>query len=142
MRAPMAVPLLLALAACVGERERLDVPRVTLTVDDTATAAGGQITGRVAAADASGLIFLGVYACTRDSTYRRRQDFIRADTASFPFALRVAGVTPANAPVRVYAVAIDNQNFTADTSATLYVRDGTPPGDSVDSGAGLCGVAP
>jgi hypothetical protein len=142
MRARVAPIIVLALAACVGERERLDVPRLTLRIDDTAAAAGAPITGRVEAADASGLIFLGVYACTRDSTYRRRQDFIRADSAAFPFELRVAGVTPANAPVRVYAVAIDNQNFSADTSHMLYVRDGTPPGDSVDSGAGLCGVAP
>ena len=142
MRAAPAVLVALAAAAaaCVGDRERLDVPRLTLALDDTVAVAGGLITGRVAATDASGVIFLGVYACTRDSTYRNREDFIRADSAAIDFELRVAAATPANAPVRVYAVTIDNQNFTVDTSRVIYVRDGTPPAAPVDSGAGLCGV--
>ena len=140
MRAPTLLVALAAAAACVGERERLDVPRISLALDDSVATAGGTLTGRVGAADASGLTLLAVYACTRDSTYRNREILFGQDSAAFAFELRVASVTPDNAPVRVYAVALDGQNFSSDTSRILYVRGGAPPSDPVDNGAGLCGV--
>src|SRR3712207_7240815 len=58
----------------VGERERLDVPRLTLTVFDASVAAGGSVARQVAATDASGLSFVAVYACTRDSIFRTRSE--------------------------------------------------------------------
>jgi len=130
-----------AASACVGERERLDVPRLTLELADSVAQPHAPIFGRVRAVDQSGVIFLGVYACTRDSIFRQRQDYIRTDSAEFDFDLHFAANTPPNAPIRVLAVTIDNQDFTVDTSQVIYLRTGEPPSGPPDPGEGLCNTS-
>ena len=137
-RAPRAALSLLALAAaagCVGERERLDVPRITLDVAADAPPAGGRVNGRAAAADASGLIALAVYACSRDSVFRRKESYDRAGSAAIDFALHVATNALPGEPVEIYAVAYDDQGFSADSAHVVHVAGGSgTPGD----GVGLC----
>ena len=136
-RAPaLLVAVVLALAAaCVGERERLDVPRVTLDVDVGAPPAGGRVTGRAAANDASGLISFAVYACSRDSVFRMSESYDRAGAAEIDFSLHVATNAQPGEPVEIYGVAYDDQGFSADSAVVVFVTGGI---GSPTEGAGLC----
>lgn len=127
--------LAFAAAGCVDERERLDVPRVTLDLDVGAPVAGGRVTGRAAAADASGVIALAVYSCSRDSVFRMTESYDRARTAVIDFALHVATNAVPGEPVEIYAVTYDDQGFSADSARVVHVAGGA--GDPTD-GAGLC----
>jgi hypothetical protein len=127
--------LLPMLGGCVGERERLDVPLVALDVDDGATPAGGRITGRAAASDASGLISLAVYACSPDSVFRMSETLDRAHSAAIDFSLHVATNATPGQPVEVYTVAYDDQGFARDSARVVFV--GGVHGDPT-LGAGLC----
>jgi hypothetical protein len=128
-----ALPL--SLGGCVGERERLDVPRVALDVDDGATPAGGRITGRATASDVSGLISLAVYACSRDSVFRMSETLDREPAAEIDFSLHVATNALPGEPVEVYTVAYDDQGFTRDSARVVFVAgvNGAPA-----EGSGLC----
>ena len=124
---------MVATAGCVGQRERLDVPSVTLDVAAQTPAPGGRVTGRAIASDASGLISLAVYACTRDSVFRTSDSYDRQRTAEIDFSLHVASTAVAGDPVELYAVAFDDQGFAAEASQTLRVgRSGS------EAGSGLC----
>jgi len=130
----LAAPALLA-AACIGERERLDVPRVALDVENAAPVPGGRVTGVVAASDASGLISLAVYACTGDSTFRQTRSYDRAREGAIDFELHVASTAALGDPLELYAVAFDDQGFAADSALVLRVGGGA---DDPAAGAGLC----
>ena len=136
VRIPVALALSLALlGGCVGERERLDVPRIALDVTTAAPIAGGRIEGRAAASDESGLIALAVYACSRDSVFRTTESYDRQRSAEIDFSLHVASNATAGAPVEIYTVAYDDQNFSADSARVVHVAGAV--GD-VTSGIGLC----
>lgn len=120
---------------CVGERERLDVPRVALDVTGGAPAPGGRVTGRAAASDGSGLISLAVYACTRDSAFRQTRSYDRAREGEIDFELHVASNAVGGEPVELYAVAYDDQGFAADSARVVRVAGGS--GDPA-GGVGLC----
>jgi hypothetical protein len=137
-RAARAAPVLLValpIWGCVGKRERLDVPRVALEVDDGAPPAGGRVTGRATASDASGLLALAVYACSRDSVFRTSESYDRAGSAEIDFSLHVATNAFAGEPVEVYTIAYDDQGFTADSARVVFVAGGT---GSQSEDAGLC----
>jgi hypothetical protein len=134
VRAPSwrtAAALFVAVAAvdagCSGKRERLDVPRLSLQVPEQAPAPGGTVSGTVAAADASGLTLLAVYACTADSVFRDHADLSRERSADFQFSLHVADDAVPGSEVEVYAVAGDDQGFYTDTARALTVGDAPPP---------------
>lgn len=135
LAAPVLSVVALAAAGCVGERERLDVPQVALDVDAGSPPPGGRITGRAAAADASGLTSLAVYACSRDSVFRMSESYDRAHSGEIDFSLHVATNAQPGQPVEVYAVAHDDQGFAADSALVVFVAGGSgAPSD----GAGLC----
>lgn len=131
----LLVALALPVGGCVGKRERLDVPRVSLEVDEEAPPAGGRITGRATASDASGLLALAVYACSRDSVFRTSESYDRAGSAEIDFSLHVATNAVAGEPVEVFTIAYDDQGFTADSAHVVFVAGGT---GSPSGGAGLC----
>ena len=131
----LLVAIALPIGGCVGKRERLDVPRVALEVDDGAPPAGGRVTGRATASDASGLLALAVYACSRDSVFRMSENYDRAGAAEIDFSLHVATNAVAGEPVEIYTIAYDDQGFTADSAHVVFVAGGT--GSQAD-GAGLC----
>jgi hypothetical protein len=108
---------------------------VTLDVDAGTTPAGGRITGRAAASDASGLISLAVYACSRDSTFRQSETLDREHAAEIDFSLHVATNAVPGEPVEVYTVAYDDQGFARDSALVVFVGGAT--GDLTD-GVGLC----
>jgi hypothetical protein len=126
-----AAALLVAAGACIGERERLDVPRLTLEVLDSTVTPGGAIQGSVTATDASGLSSVVAYACTRDSIFQHIGPVYNHPSAvEFSFALPVSHASAEGDSVVVLAVAFDDQGFDAETAFVAFVRGSavtTPP---------------
>jgi hypothetical protein len=123
-------------SGCVGERERLDVPRLTVEVINSTVTPGGVIVGSAAATDASGLEFVAVYACTRDSIFlNSRQVYNRARSAEFPFELPVSSASAEGDSVVVYGFASDTQGFDAETVSVVFIRGSSttirPEGDAL-----------
>jgi hypothetical protein len=115
--------LVAALAGCVAERDRLDVPVVTLALGDSIVAPGDSVRGTVTARDASGLVYLTVSARAADSVYRFGPlNFAPLDSIQRTFRLRVPADAGAGALVIVTATAIDDQQFTVEVTDTVAVR--------------------
>ena len=112
----------LALAGCLRERDRLDVPRVTLEVTSTDVAAGDTVRGRAWAVDGTGIIFFQVSVETIDSTAIDRRNRISADSIMIEFALPISSRALANERVIVTAIARDDQEFEITVEDTVYVR--------------------
>ena len=116
-RTLLAPAMVLALATCSEPRERLDVPRLVLKVDQSQIRRGGDITGEVTATDASGLQFLRVWALSGDSVMSRfpvgdgQGTLYGEDSVSYRFNLRVSCVAADNSPVQIQARTFDNQGF-------------------------------
>jgi hypothetical protein len=132
----MAVTLVAVGGACVGERQRLDVPSITLEVFDSTVAPGDTIAGSVTAEDASGLSAVIVYACTRDSIFRRSDDALRSPRAvTLPFSLHISRASAEGDSVLIVALASDYQGFDAGTTSIAFVRGSTnttpPDGDGL-----------
>jgi hypothetical protein len=126
MRRARAVALVAVFSVCVGcfaERERLDAPRVTLTLDDTLVVPGGRLTGSMTAADASGIILLLVRAETEDSAFQQRADRIPRDSVEFEFSVHVSSAASPGDTVFVSGTAADDQGFDISVFDTAYVRD-------------------
>jgi hypothetical protein len=119
-----AAALLPPLAAgCIAERDRLDVPLVTLVLADSVVAAGDSVRGVVSARDASGVIYLAVSARTADSVSRFGPiNLAPTDSIQRAFRLRVPASAAAGALVVVTATAIDEQDFTVEARDTAVVR--------------------
>ena len=119
--------LLIALACvvlggCLRERDRLDVPRVTLVLEDSVVAAGDTVRGRAWALDGTGIIFFQVTVETSDSAAIDRRNRISADSVMIEFALPVSSRAPLDERVIVTALARDDQEFEISATDTLYVR--------------------
>ncbi len=112
----------IALAGCLRERDRLDVPRVTLVIDDSIVVAGDTVRGRAWAVDGTGIIFFQVTVETADSIARDRRNRIAEDSIMIEFSLPVASTAPIDAAVVISAVARDNQEFEVSVTDTIYVR--------------------
>ncbi len=124
----LGATLALGAAACVGDRDRLDAPRVVLALDEDQAPPGGTITGTVTATDRSGgIILVAVSASAGDSTFRQRADFIGADSVSLVFALHVASNAPDQEPIIVRATVLDQQSFLVSVDDTAVVRASSPP---------------
>jgi hypothetical protein len=111
---------------CFDRRGRLDVPRISLVVDDSIVAPGGTVRGRAWAVDESGIIFLLVTVFTADSAARTQLNRVAADSVDLAFALPVASDSPADAVVSVRALARDNQDFEVSVTDTVFVRTAPP----------------
>jgi hypothetical protein len=115
-----------AVLGCIEERERLDVPVVTLTLADTVVTAGDSVRGVVTARDASGVIYLAVSARVADSVARFGPlNLAPTDSIARRFTLRVPGAAAGGALVIVTATAIDEQDFTVEVRDTAVVRRAT-----------------
>ena len=114
----------LALAGCLRERDRLDVPRVNLELVAGEVAAGDTVRGRAWAVDGTGIIFFQVTVETADSTAFERRNRISADSVMIEFALPVSSRAVAGERVVVTAVARDDQEFEIRVQDTLFVRAG------------------
>jgi hypothetical protein len=109
-------------AGCLRERDRLDVPRVVLVLEDSTIAPGDSVRGFAYALDATGIVFLQVTATTTDSISSKRLNRVSADSVKIDFALRVPANAPADVPVRVQALARDTQDFEVSIEDTVFVR--------------------
>src|SRR5688572_7078635 len=119
----LVAALLAAIAAgCLRERDRLDVPRLVLVLEDSIVAPGDSVRGYAYALDATGIIFLQVSATTTDSISSRRLNRVSADSVKVDFALRVPANAPAGVPVGVHAIARDTQDFEVTVDDTVVVR--------------------
>ena len=116
-----------SVAGCLRERDRLDIPRLTLVLDEEFVAPGDSVRGHAYALDATGIIFLQVSAETGDSISSRRLNRISADSAHIDFALRVPADAPDGAVVSVHAIARDSQDFEVTSTDTVFVRIGGAP---------------
>ena len=114
----------LALAGCLRERDRLDVPRVTLEITTTTVAPGDTVRGRAWAVDGTGIIFFQVSVETADSVAVDRRNRIGADSVMIEFALPISSRAGFEEPVIVTAVARDDQEFEITVEDTVYVRTG------------------
>ena len=114
--------LCVALAGCLRERDRLDVPRVTLEVTTPTVAPGDTVRGRAWALDGTGIIFFQVTVETADSTALDRRNRISADSVMIEFALPVSSRALADERVIVTAVARDDQEFQITVEDTVYIR--------------------
>lgn len=114
--------LCLALAGCLRERDRLDVPRVVLELTTTDVAAGDTVRGRAWAVDGTGIIFFQVTVETADSSAFARRNRIGADSVMIEFALPVSSQSTIDEPVIITALARDDQDFEIRVEDTLYIR--------------------
>jgi hypothetical protein len=111
-----------AVTGCLRERDRLDVPRVILVLDDSTVAPGDSVRGYAYAVDATGIIFFQVTAEVGDSAASRRLNRVSADSVQIDFALRVPANAPRDEAVSVRVVARDNQDFEVIVTDTVFVR--------------------
>ena len=124
-KAGFAMCALLPIASCIEPRERLDAPRVQLTLDSESVAPGTDLLGTLSAADLSGIVYASASLVVGDDTLTRRSDrldFVDADTIDFAFRLPVVSTAPRGARVVVTGTIIDNQLFTVSVQDTAYVR--------------------
>ena len=119
-------------ASCGEDRERLDVPRVYLQLDQQVIAPGDDVTGRISAGDSfGGIVRLAAHICIDSGFQTAHLSYDRADSASFRFLLPVPASTPQNALVIVEGQVNDEQNFFVTTQDTIVARsEGVPPGPS------------
>ena len=123
----LGAALCLALGGCLRERDRLDVPRVMLEVQEPTVAAGDSVRGRAWAVDGTGIIFFQVTVETADSIAGDRRNRIGADSVMIEFVLPVSSRATVDERVIVTAVARDNQEFQISAVDTVYVRAPEPP---------------
>jgi len=126
-RAVCAVILAAAAIGCLRERDRLDVPQLTLVLEDSVVAPGDSVRGYAYATDATGIVFLQVTASTTDSASSKRLNRVSADSVKIEFALRVPANAPRDEVVSVRALARDTQDFEVMVTDTVYVRVGGSP---------------
>ncbi|HKG96026.1 MAG TPA: hypothetical protein VKA84_29200 [Gemmatimonadaceae bacterium] len=120
-----------ALASCAAERERLDVPRLKLTVEQDVVERGGDVPVRVTAVDGSGLTYLRVWALAGDSIMSRfpigdgAGTLYGDDSVTYGVRLRVTCAAPDGSPVEIQARTMDNQGFEVIRYDTVTARGGT-----------------
>jgi hypothetical protein len=112
----------LAVIGCVRERDRLDVPRVTLELTTPTVAAGDTVRGRAWAVDGTGIIFFQVTVETDDSVAFERRNRISADSVMIEFALPVSSRALVDERVIVTALTRDDQDFEIVVEDTVYIR--------------------
>ena len=118
-----AIAVLGVSVACYSPRSRLVPPTLVLVLDDTITVAGGTVSGRATATDASGITSLAVLATTGDSSFQApTQHYVRADSVDVAFTLHVSAAATPGTAVEVVATTSDDQSFTIRVRDTAFVR--------------------
>ena len=120
----IALAIVLAtLAACGEDRERLDVPRVYLDVDQAVVAPGDSVRGRISGGDTyGGIVRLAARICIDSGFQTAHLSYDRSDTASFRFLLPVPATTSENMLVIVEGQVNDEQGFLVTTQDTIVAR--------------------
>lgn len=113
---------------CYKDRERLDVPALSIVLDADSITPGDTIRGVLEASDASGLILVRLFAVFRSDTLtadvdtlRRRYDLFEQTSVSLPFDIPIAGSVPLGSRVALVAAAFDDQDFVVEATDTLWV---------------------
>jgi hypothetical protein len=124
----LTLPLAAALIGCYRERERLDVPVLTILPDVDSISPGDTLRGIMEASDASGLLLVRLLAVYRaDSltpfvdTLRLRYDLPELTEVELPFSVPIPGASPVGSRVALLAVAFDDQEFQVEATDTLWV---------------------
>jgi hypothetical protein len=131
-RLALVVCLLLPLAAaalgCYRDRERLDVPVLTLLPDVDSISPGDTIRGVMRASDASGLLLVRLLAVYRRDaqspfvdTVRLRYDLPELTQVELPFSVPIPAVVPVGSRVALVAASFDDQEFLVEATDTLWV---------------------
>ena len=127
--AASAAAAALAAAGCYRERERLDIPEISIELADTVVAPGDSIRGMVRASDGSGLTFLRVLAIfaldparQRLDTSGRRYDLDGRRSVAIPLGLELDPLIPAGSFVEIQVFVLDDQDFPVELRDTIAVR--------------------
>ncbi len=126
--AALLAPIVLAALGCYQERERLDVPEISMTTEVDSVSPGDTLRGTMEARDASGLILVRLLATYRADTLspnvdtvRLRFDLPELTDVEVPFAIPIPGASPVGGRVALVAAAFDDQDFQVETTDTLWV---------------------
>jgi len=125
MRRLVVVLLSLMLASCLDSRDRLEPPRIYLRLDPTTVAPGGQISGVVSAADASGITYIRAQLAIEGDTARPLSTFagdFQQDTVEYAFRFTVPSRVTRGTRLFITGTVRDDQNFEVTTTATTVVR--------------------
>ena len=119
----------LAVAGCYRERERLDIPEISLELEDTVVAPRDTIRGAVRATDGSGLSFLRVLAISaldparqRLDTVGRRYELNDRRSVEVPLNIGLDSLVPAGSFVELQVFVLDNQDFPVELRDTISVQ--------------------
>ena len=125
MKVAAVVLLALLPTACLDSRERLEPPRVYLKLDETSVAAGGEMSGRVSAADRSGIIYIRAQWLVEGDPAGAKSasaSVFEQDTVDFDFGFTVKTGFPSGTRIFIDASARDDQNFEVTASDTVTIR--------------------
>lgn len=124
----VALPALAAAAGCYRDRERLDVPVLSILLEADSITPGDTIRGVMLATDASGLLLVRLFAVFRRDaqtpfvdTLRLRYDLPELTDVELPFSVPIPAAVPIGSRVALVAAAFDDQEFQAEATDTLWV---------------------
>lgn len=124
----VAAPLAAAALGCYRDRERLDVPSLSLVPDVDSVSPGDTLRGTMAASDASGLVLVRLLAMYRSDTatadvdtIRLRYDLPELTDVELQFSIEIPGASPVGSRVALVAAAFDDQDFQVEATDTLWV---------------------
>ncbi|MFN2400487.1 MAG: hypothetical protein ABR543_17900 [Gemmatimonadaceae bacterium] len=126
MRAPIAFAgvwlALLGTTSCLSERDRLDVPVVSVAAIDTVIDGERWIRALVTAEDASGIVLVRVLAKSAFDTLVDRFNVPDVRNLSEVSLLPVTDSIRTGTLIEVEAQVLDNQDFTVSASDTVVIR--------------------
>jgi hypothetical protein len=124
----LTLPAMAAALGCYRDRERLDVPVLTITPDVDSISPGDTLRGVMQASDASGLLLVRLLAVYRRDaqtpfvdTVRVRYDLPELTAVELPFAVVIPSAVPLGSRVALLAAAFDDQEFQVEATDTLWV---------------------
>jgi len=126
--AAMAFSIGATVVGCYRDRERLDVPVLTLVPDVDSVSPGDTLRGVMHATDGSGLILVRLLATYRSDTLtpavdtiRLRYDLPELTEVELLFSIPIPGASPVGSRVALVAAAFDDQDFLVEATDTLWV---------------------
>jgi hypothetical protein len=126
--AAMAFSIGATVVGCYRDRERLDVPVLTLVPDVDSVSPGDTLRGVMHATDASGLVLVRLLATYRSDTLtpavdtiRLRYDLPELTQVELLFSIPIPGASPVGSRVALVAAAFDDQDFLVEATDTLWV---------------------
>jgi hypothetical protein len=113
---------------CYRDRERLDVPVLTLVPDIDSISPGDTLRGVMHVTDGSGLLLVRLLATYRRDavspfvdTLRLRYDLPELNDVDLLFAVPIPPEVPVGSRVALVAAAFDDQDFQVEETDTLWV---------------------